>query len=745
MAEDVLWSFLTLLGIVFSIIYGYMYHKDKDKRKLMFTLGFAFSSFYFISQIQTGWEITQQFENFSAWSVFPMIWALSIAVFSSLLKLKNFDKSFKIFLFTLIPSIFIMVVPLQVDGLYPITFSIMSFMVIGVSGYLYVTRKEISDIIFLFSVICFTSGGIGTGINLGTPFSVFSFTLAYSLMAVVITVSKESQREGIATFFALEKEFEKTQKELESSRDKLMRAEHSFKALVNVIADPVVIVDKKGNFLEINDKVIELTGFSKDELLGKNFLKSDIVTTKSKTILIKKLTERMLGINVKPYEVEAKTKDGKSVHLEVNAEKIEHEGKEADLVLFHDITNRKKTEEKQEKYAEKLEKEVKERTRTLKEKEEKYRKLVELAPDSIMTCDTNGIITSANTAATIMSGYSKKELIGKNFKELMDIKTPNIPKYKKMLKSNRAQKIPVQFDITYHRKDGTTAFGEVRFSKINENDTMTGIQAIMRDITERKHMEDELKRYSERLEELVEERTVALKDSQERLLKSERLAAIGQAATMVGHDLRNPLQAIENGIYYLNTELANFPVSQNTTKTIQAIHKSIDYADNIVKDLQSFASKKEPSLRETDINKLFKETLSQIETSDNVETIVESGEIPKIAVDRDMIQRVFVNLTVNGIQAMKKTGGVMKISTKKTDNCIEVSFMDTGNGIKKEVMKKIFTPFFTTKAQGMGVGLAICKRFIELHNGIISVESEEGNGSTFTIKLPINANGGGKT
>ena len=313
-----------------------------------------------------------------------------------------------------------------------------------------------------------------------------------------------------------------------------------------------------------------------------------------------------------------------------------------------------------------------------------------------------------------------------------------------MLTSTVRGKVPKPFEVTYHRKDGTTAFGEVRFSLIREKDKLVGIQAIMRDITERKKMEDELRRYSEHLEELVEKRTKALKESQELLVKSERLAAVGQAATMLGHDLRNPLQAIENGIFYLDSELTNLPVSQTTTGTLQAIHNSIEYADNIVKHLQSFASTIKPMFRMTDINATVKETLSHVKTPENVETIIEVDQLPKIEADKEMIKRIFMNLTINGIQAMEKKGGTLKISTKKTNDSIEVSFKDTGIGIKKENVRKIFTPFFTTKAQGMGVGLTVCKRFVELHDGSIEIESEEGEGTTFTVKLPIQRNGGGK-
>ncbi|MGD2066505.1 MAG: ATP-binding protein, partial [Candidatus Bathyarchaeota archaeon] len=270
------------------------------------------------------------------------------------------------------------------------------------------------------------------------------------------------------------------------------------------------------------------------------------------------------------------------------------------------------------------------------------------------------------------------------------------------------------------------------------------ILTIVRDITERKRMENELRRYSEHLEELVEERTNALKESQERLVKSEKLAAIGQAATMVGHDLRNPLQAIENGVYFINAELSKLQVSPKITETLQAIHNSVDYADNIVKDLQNFASKREPLFKKTDINRLVKETFRQIKQPENVETIMELDKLPKIEADNDMIKRIFVNLAINGIQAMEEKGGTMKVSTRKAKKFVEVKFEDTGVGIKKENIAKIFTPFFTTKAQGMGVGLPICKRFVDIHEGNIEVESKEGKGSIFTVNLPIQMNGGVK-
>jgi len=116
--------------------------------------------------------------------------------------------------------------------------------------------------------------------------------------------------------------------------------------------------------------------------------------------------------------------------------------------------------------------------------------------------------------------------------------------------------------------------------------------------------------------------------------------------------------------------------------------------------------------------------------------ITELGPLPRIDADKDQIKRTFLNLAVNGVQAMEN-GGRLKVSTKKTKGFVEISFKDTGTGMSKENMEKIFTPFFTTRAKGMGIGLAVCKKFIDAHGGSIEVESEVGRGSTFTVKLPV--------
>lgn len=380
---------------------------------------------------------------------------------------------------------------------------------------------------------------------------------------------------------------------------------------------------------------------------------------------------------------------------------------------------------------------MKERTRILRENEEKLRSIFNSSPDAIAVSDLKGNMVDCNQANLDVLGFSTKdETRDKN--NLMFVGKKDQQKVKETMKNVLNTGSVTNVEYTALNNDGHEFPAEFSASVIKDTSSNpTGFVAIIKDITERKRMEIELRRYSEQLEESVEKRTVALKESQERLVKSERLAAIGQAATMVGHDLRNPLHAIENGIFYIKNELTNLPISKKTTETLQAINSSIDYADNIVRDLQTFAAKREQIFRETDINAIVKDVLVYLKTQENVGTSINLGKLPKIEADKDIIKRVFVNLAVNGIQAMEKGGGTMKVSTKNTNESVEVNFEDAGIGINKENMKKLFTPFFTTKAQGMGVGLAICKRFVESHNGSIRVESEEGKGSIFTVVLPI--------
>jgi len=242
--------------------------------------------------------------------------------------------------------------------------------------------------------------------------------------------------------------------------------------------------------------------------------------------------------------------------------------------------------------------------------------------------------------------------------------------------------------------------------------------------------------YSDYLEELVEERTRELKETQEKLLKSQRLAAIGEAAAMVGHDLRNPLQTIVNTLYLTEKKLKS---SQNKglKEMLETVQEEVEYMNKIVSDLQDYARPLKPNLVETNIHQLIKEMLltTTIPKDIKVSIMVEKG-FPKLEVDPTFMKRVFTNLIINSVQAMPE-GGRLEIRLKKTEKAAFIILRDTGIGISEENLGKIFQPLFTTKSKGIGLGLAVCKRLVESLGGSIMVESKVGEGSTFKVIIPL--------
>jgi signal transduction histidine kinase len=258
---------------------------------------------------------------------------------------------------------------------------------------------------------------------------------------------------------------------------------------------------------------------------------------------------------------------------------------------------------------------------------------------------------------------------------------------------------------------------------------------------ERRRAEEALKKYSERLEEMVEERTRELRDAQEQLIRKEKLAVLGQLAGGVGHELRNPLGAIKNAIYFLNMVLEE--PEPEVKETLEILQKEVATSERIISSLLDFARAKPPARRKVDLNHVIKEALSRTAVPENVEVVSQLDEtLPIILADPDQLGQVFGNIILNAVQAMPE-GGQLVVKTSEVSEklpkseWVAVSFADTGVGISEENLGKIFEPLFTTRAKGIGLGLAVTKALVEGHEGTIEVQSELGKGSTFTVRLPI--------
>jgi len=232
--------------------------------------------------------------------------------------------------------------------------------------------------------------------------------------------------------------------------------------------------------------------------------------------------------------------------------------------------------------------------------------------------------------------------------------------------------------------------------------------------------------YSKRLERIVEEKTKELRDA-------ERLVIIGETTMMVGHDLRNPLQVLKGLSYGLKKRHADKP---EALEAFDKIDKSIFYMDKIVSDLQAFGKKREADARMYPLRGLMSNALSQIEVPGDVDIVMEFPEDFMVAVDWYMIQRLFINLLLNAVQAMPD-GGKLYVKAHREEDSHVIMIGDTGVGIPEEDVENLFKPLFTTKAKGTGLGLAVCKKIVDAHNGSIEVESKEGKGTIFTVTLPV--------
>lgn len=245
----------------------------------------------------------------------------------------------------------------------------------------------------------------------------------------------------------------------------------------------------------------------------------------------------------------------------------------------------------------------------------------------------------------------------------------------------------------------------------------------------------QVKEYALHLEEKVEERTKQLKEMQQQLLKSERLAAIGELAAMIGHDLRNPLTGIAGATYYLKTKCRS-KIDNKSRDMFRIIEKDIENSNKIINDLLEYSREMKLDLNDSNPRLIVKEALSTVKIPKNVRVANLTRDQPKINVDADRLKRVFVNIIKNAVDAMPK-GGKLTIESRQPNGDLEIVFSDTGVGMSEETLRNICRPLFTTKAKGMGFGLPICKRFVEAHGGKIYARSTIGKGSTFTVTFPI--------
>jgi two-component system sensor histidine kinase PilS (NtrC family) len=341
-----------------------------------------------------------------------------------------------------------------------------------------------------------------------------------------------------------------------------------------------------------------------------------------------------------------------------------------------------------------------------------YRDMIANIPSGIMTLDLEGHIVAFNATAERITGLNASDVIGSSFHQVGLAEFPGL----KTFATRDKTPVPAQaFEAPFRRKDGTAIPIGVTYSSLQDGEErLLGAVAIFQDLTERKQMEEQLRR-------------------------TDRLAAVGQLAASIAHEVRNPLAAISGSIQILHEELGN----QSHERLLGVILREADRLKLITGQFLEQVRLPGTPGRGCDLVACLEETLFLLQQSEECHRGIGVGfekmvETLPVQADRDRLKQIFWNIGLNALQAMPQ-GGTLSVVVGVEGEFGAVEFRDTGDGIPTEHLSKIFEPFYTNKRRGTGLGLTIAKGLVTDLGGQIEVRSQPGEGATFRVLLPRSA------
>ncbi len=488
----------------------------------------------------------------------------------------------------------------------------------------------------------------------------------------------------------------------------LVASQARYKALFDLVADSVFMVDSKGMIVAVNKREEQALGYAEAAVVGRSLL--DVILSGYHDSLRGWLSDVISGQrNVSTQEIMVRHAGGLDMPVEMDLIPVGVADQLLVMVQLRDITDRKRLERQLETYREELEHNVKERTREIEETTQYLENLLENANDVIYTLDTEQRFTYVNSKIEAW-GYRKDDLLGRPYLALLS-------------KRHRGKRLKSTLDIgakQVYEVEVVTRTGEPRAVMVSVSPlhgvegAILGVLGIARDMTETKKLEQQIR-------------------------NSEKLASVGKLAAGVAHEINNPLGGILNCLY----NLRKGALSPNRQEEYwSSMEDGVRRVQKIVRQLLDFSQQHEPEFALTDINHVVDRVLALTTHLFSPNRILlETGfgqGLPNVMVDRHMMEQVLMNLVLNAVQAMKD-GGVLTIRTSVAEGICLIEVRDTGSGIPPAILPRIFDPFFTTKSEGegTGLGLSVSLGIVERHGGKILVDSEVGRGTTFTLCLPV--------
>ncbi len=513
--------------------------------------------------------------------------------------------------------------------------------------------------------------------------------------------------------------------ERKKAEAKLIESEEYLDNIINNIGDPVFVKDHKSRFLIANDAFYKLFNREKDEILGKIFANSVPPEERERYLKVDNLvlSEGIEDVNEDSVNVEG----GETRFISTKKTRfIDEKGNKYLIGVIRDITERKKQEE------------------TLKESEAKFRAMVDASPIGIFFVNPDGNVTYGNAADIRMIGLTQEEALGLNW--VNAIHPEDRERVTKKWVDAMEAGIPYKDQGRYLHKDGKIVFWDVITAPVIIDNEITGYIGMVVDITEKVKSEEEITKYKNHLEELVELRTNQL-EKEKIKAQSADLMKSAFLATM-SHELRTPMNSIIGFTGILLKEIAG-PLNEEQKKQLEMVKNSGEHLLGLINDVLDISKIEAGKLKVSFypfnylscLEKTIEFLLPQASKKGlDIKTEISSMDITLVS-DERRIEQILLNLLSNAIK-FSKTGTVLvKVAVK--DKTLVTQVIDQGIGISKNDIIKLFMPFIQLEGglsrnhEGTGLGLAISKNLIEKLGGSIHVESELGKGSNFTFKLPL--------
>jgi PAS domain S-box-containing protein len=487
--------------------------------------------------------------------------------------------------------------------------------------------------------------------------------------------------------------------ERKQAEEALRESENKFRSLVENSIVGVYLI-QEGIFKYANARLAEIHGYEVEEIVGK-MGPTQATFPEDLPIVERNIGRRLKGeVESIHYEFRIVTKSQEIRYVEVFGSRTMYQGMPAVLGTVLDITDRKKAEE------------------ALRQSEEKYRTILESIEDGYYEVDLAGNQTFFNDSLRRIYGYPKEEVMGMNCRRFTDQENAKklFQTFNRVYRTGEPGKV---FDWEIIRKDGTRRHVEASVSlQKDTSGNAIGFRGILRDVTEKKKAE-------------------------EQLLQTEKLRAVGEMASGVAHDFNNALAAILG-----NTQLLLYTAHDEELKeTLKIIEKVAKDSSQTIRRLQDFTRKRvDQELFKVDVNSIIRDSMEMTKPKwkdesqsrgIRIEMVSNLDEIPSVSGNASELREVITNMIFNAIEAMPE-GGKIEIRTFKKRRNVFIQISDSGIGIAEEAERKIFEPFFTTKPfTNTGLGLSMSYGIIKRFGGEIEVESTVGQGTTFTIILPI--------